>query len=203
METERLPRKAYNMLVNIHNNGKQCWASALHVNLMMYGFGYVWINQCVQNVNWFLRVFIKERISDCWKQGCDDRIKESDRYSVYRTFKLEFSLEPYFDCVAKKTLRGVFVRLRMGIYEIKTYKLRYSADPSNDLLCPLCKYRLDDENFLFLCKATDYKVQIFSRTESPSSPKQQLTILNDTENMTSVARYIYHSLKLRIQQYQQ
>ena len=33
--------------------------------------------------------------------------------------------------------------------------------------------------------------------------KQQLTILNDTEHMTSFARYIYHSLKLRIQPYQQ
>ena len=62
---ERLPRKAYNMVVNIHNNGKQCWASSLCMNLMMYSFGYVWINQGVQNVNWFLRVF-KKRNSDCW-----------------------------------------------------------------------------------------------------------------------------------------
>ena len=33
----------------------------------------------------FLGVF-KERISDCWKQGWDDRIQEHDRYSVYRCF---------------------------------------------------------------------------------------------------------------------
>ena len=50
MENERLPRKSYNMLVNIHNNGKQCWASTLRMNLMMYGFGYVWINQGVQKI---------------------------------------------------------------------------------------------------------------------------------------------------------
>ena len=62
---ERLPRKAYNMVVNIHNNGKKCWASSLCMNLMMYSFGYVWINQGVQNVNWFLCVF-KKRNSDCW-----------------------------------------------------------------------------------------------------------------------------------------
>ena len=66
MRNERLPRKAYNMLVNIHNGGKQCWVLAIRVNLMMCGFGYVWINQGVQNINWFLRVF-RERISDCWK----------------------------------------------------------------------------------------------------------------------------------------
>ena len=54
MEAERLPRKAYNMLANVHNNGRQCWVSAVHRNLMMYGFEYVWANQGVQNVNWFL-----------------------------------------------------------------------------------------------------------------------------------------------------
>ena len=78
MEDERLPRKAYNIIVNIHNNGKQCWASDIRMNLMMYGFGYVWINQGVQNINCFLRVY-KERISDYWKQGWDDRIQECDR----------------------------------------------------------------------------------------------------------------------------
>ena len=56
---------------------------------------WVWIRmQGVQNVNWFLRVF-RERITDCWRQGWDDRIHERDRYSVYRIYKLEHSLEPY------------------------------------------------------------------------------------------------------------
>ena len=41
MEAERLPRKAYNMLVSVYNNGRQCWVSAVHRNLMMYGSGYV------------------------------------------------------------------------------------------------------------------------------------------------------------------
>ena len=50
MEAGSLPRKAYNMLANVHNNGRQCWVSAVHGNLMMYGFGYVWANQGVQNV---------------------------------------------------------------------------------------------------------------------------------------------------------
>ena len=109
----------------------------------------------MQNVNWFLRVF-REGITDCWRQGWDDRIHERDRYSVYGIFKLEHSLEPYFDCVTKKALRDVFIRFRMGISEIKTHKLRYSADPSDDLSCPLCKCCVDDEiHFLFVCKATE------------------------------------------------
>ena len=88
LEAERLPSKAYKILVNVHDNGRQCWVSAVHRNLMMYGFGYVWANQGVQNVNWFLRVF-RERITDCWRQGWDDRIHERDSI-----FKLQHSLEP-------------------------------------------------------------------------------------------------------------
>ena len=54
MEAERLPRKAYNILVNVHNNRRQCWVSAVQRNLMMGGSsGYVWANQGVQNVNCF------------------------------------------------------------------------------------------------------------------------------------------------------
>ena len=68
MEAERLPRKDYNMLANVHNNGRQCWVSAVHGNLMMYGFGYVLANQGVQNVNWFLHVF-RERTTAGGKDG--------------------------------------------------------------------------------------------------------------------------------------
>ena len=71
-------------------------------------------------------------------------------------FKLEYSLEPYFYCVTNKALRDVFIRLRMGISEIKTHKLRFSTDLSDDLSCPLCKRCVDDEiHFLFVCKATE------------------------------------------------
>jgi len=142
------------MLANVHNSGRQCWVSAVHRNLMMYGFGYVWANQGVQNVNWFLHVF-RERITDCWRQGWDDRFHERDRFSVYRIFNLEHSLEPDFYCVTNNALRDVFIRFRMGISEIKTHKLRCLTDPSDDLSCLLCKCCVDDEiHFLFVCKAT-------------------------------------------------
>ena len=65
-------------------------------------------------------------------------IHERDRYSVYRIFKLEHSLEPYFYCVINKALRDVFIRFRMGISEIKTHKLRYSTDPSGRFILSLC-----------------------------------------------------------------
>ena len=53
MEAERLPRKPYNMLANVHMNGRHYWVFAVRRNLMMYGFGYMRKNQGVQNVTVF------------------------------------------------------------------------------------------------------------------------------------------------------
>ena len=75
----------------MRNNVRQYWVSAVHMNFMMWG-EYVWADQRMQNGNRFLCVFT-ERIADSWWQGWDDRIHERDRYSVYRIFKLERSLE--------------------------------------------------------------------------------------------------------------
>ena len=101
----------------------------------------------------FLGVF-KERISDCWKQGWDDRIQEHDCLPLF--FKLDHTLESYVDYLANTALRDAFVRFRMGISEIKTHNLRYSTDHSDDLSCPFCQCHLQDEiHFLFLCKATE------------------------------------------------
>ena len=77
----------------------------------------------------------------------------------------------------------------MGISEIKTHKLRYSTDPSDDLSCPMCKCCLEDEiHFLFLCKATEslrntYVPQMYLQ----GFQSQHLTILNDTKGTTSIA----------------
>ena len=79
-EDERLPRKSYNEVVNMFNNGRQYWVSAVHMNFMMWG-EYVWADQRMQNGNRFLCVFT-ERI-DSWWQGLDDRIHERDRSTVY------------------------------------------------------------------------------------------------------------------------
>ena len=37
----------------MRNNGRQYWVSAVHMNFMMWD-EYVWANQSVQNLNWFL-----------------------------------------------------------------------------------------------------------------------------------------------------
>ena len=44
MDTARLPRKAYTMLLSVHKSGRFCWASLVHQVLYTFWFGFVWEN---------------------------------------------------------------------------------------------------------------------------------------------------------------
>ena len=44
MDTARLPRKAYNLLLSIHINGNFCWAPRVHQVLYKFGSEFVWEN---------------------------------------------------------------------------------------------------------------------------------------------------------------
>ena len=166
---------------------------------MAYGFGYVWVNQGVQNTKRFLKIF-EQRATDCWKQDWHDRVTSRERYSVYRVFKDVCLQEPYFEVITKKVLRDVFIRFRLGISDLRTHKLRYSTEPSPDLSCPLCSTGIDDEkHFLFVCSATQLlRNRHLSVLSQSDRERQNFSVLGDTKVMLSIARFIYHSLKLRI-----
>ena len=51
MEDEILPREVYNMPVDIQNRNNAGQASAVCMNLIMFGFGYMWRYQDAQNVS--------------------------------------------------------------------------------------------------------------------------------------------------------
>ena len=61
MEQSRLPNQAYRMLVNLDENGKQCWATEVRELLCKTGFYFVWLQQGVGDVKSFLYVF-KQKI---------------------------------------------------------------------------------------------------------------------------------------------
>ena len=195
MEDSRLPKKAYNMLIQLDRLNQRCWVTDIR-RLALHGFGYVWLNGGVQNVRGFLRQF-KQRLIDCWKQEWSSRIQEHERYAIYRTFKFDHSLEPYFEYIKNKSLRDVFVRLRLGITDMLTHKFRYSSCSHSDLLCPLCKSHNDDEYHLFCCKVSEKLRLQYLPAELIHTTNQQLSTLNSKKHMNKIARYIYYCFKLR------
>ena len=57
MEASKLPNKAYKILYVLDERGKRNWASNVRCKLYQYGFGFVWLNQGVEEINQCLHVF--------------------------------------------------------------------------------------------------------------------------------------------------
>ena len=121
MHTARLPRKAYNMLISIHNSGQFCWASRVHQVLYKFGFGFVWKNQGVQNPEAFINIFM-QRLIDCQSRNWHEHVSNSTRFSIYRMFKTSFSLEPYFTSLTNKHIGDVLIKFRIGASNIRVHK---------------------------------------------------------------------------------
>ena len=74
MEASKLANKAYMILYVLDERGKRNWASNIRCNLYQYGFGFVWLNQGVEEMNQFLHVF-RERLIAYWWQECVNMLR--------------------------------------------------------------------------------------------------------------------------------
>ena len=153
MDTARLPRKADNMLLSVHDSGKFCWASRVHHFLYNFGFVFVWEKQGVHNPEAFIQVSM-QRLFDCHSQNWHEYVSNSARFSIYRILKTSISLEPYFTYVTNKHIRDVLMKFRIGASKIRVQKMRYVADTPQDLLCPLCSTAYEDETHILLLQIT-------------------------------------------------
>ena len=79
MEASKLANKAYMILHVLDERGKRNWASNIRCNLYQYGFGFVWLNQGVEEMNQFLHVF-RERLIAYWWQEWRSYVETSDRF---------------------------------------------------------------------------------------------------------------------------
>ena len=89
MQSDRLTNKAYRMLLELDNRGKQCWVSEIRVILCSMGFNIVWLQQGVGNIKLFLREF-KQRLIDVFVQDWSATIRDNTRFESYRNFKTIF-----------------------------------------------------------------------------------------------------------------
>ena len=94
MEEHRLPLRVYEMLFNLDQRGKTNWVTNVHKTLCANSFSYVWDNEGVGCLNAFIREF-RQRLIDIRWQAWDDHVNTSDRFSLYRQFKILTGAEPY------------------------------------------------------------------------------------------------------------
>eukprot|EP00745_Piridium_sociabile_P027160 TRINITY_DN43758_c0_g1_i1.p1 TRINITY_DN43758_c0_g1~~TRINITY_DN43758_c0_g1_i1.p1 ORF type:complete len:378 (+),score=6.98 TRINITY_DN43758_c0_g1_i1:45-1136(+) len=201
MNESRLPRKAYGMLCSLDARDKRNWVSNIRCKLYMYGFGYVWENQGVVEINHFVHE-VKDRLVSCRWQEWENHVRNSDRFDIYRTFCTVPNVKTYLLINLDKHLKTIMARFRLGISEIMQHYYRYRNHTEADLTCPMCGNSKEDEvHFVLCCPALDGLRNQYIPQKCYNFPSQfRLSLLLACEQESIVRNfsiYLYKAFKLR------
>ena len=119
---------------------------SVRCKLYQYGFGFVWMNQGVEEINQFLHVF-RERLIVCRWQEWHSHVETSDRFNVYRTFCTIHDTKTYLKMNVDRHLKFKLT----SISDIAVHHCRYKRHTDKDLICPLCRVAQETELHFVLC----------------------------------------------------
>lgn len=197
MSPSRIPSKCYRFLKRLADTGIDCnWVSKVRDILNSHGFGFVWLNQGVDNQINFLKVF-EQRCKDMYYQDC--RSSTSSFYQrVYVNVKIDFDMEKYIDHISLFKHRRCVTLIRTGSHNLN---INGWYPDSIDGTCRMCDLdEIEDElHFCLICPA-----YIQPRTnlipshywQDPSSLKL-FALLTDHHASVNFAKYLYVAFNIR------
>ena len=201
MDPQRVPYKSYKMLVELDNRGKVNWVTNVKTKLFEYGFGFVWMNQCVADENWFIRNF-RDRVIECWWQKWNSHIESSERFEFYSLFSQSNSLPTYMSLNIGRHMKRVITKFRFGITDICVHTYRYRHMHDRTLVCPLCQAPKEDEiHFVLVCPGLKDLREKYIPAKFLRQPCMfRLTLLFSSTNnslIKQVAMYLYKAFERR------
>ena len=131
----------YKQMLNDINENKENWASKVKYILNSFGFSYVWMNQGVENINAFIKVF-KQRVKDIFIQNRDADLSQTSKTKTYILIK-SFDFKMYLVNIKIKKYRFVLTKFRLSSHqlEIETGRGKQPVKtPTSDRKCKLLHF---------------------------------------------------------------
>ena len=145
----RLSRQTYKMLLVEHNQGKVNRVSKIQRILTENGFGIVWLCQGGGYEMRFVAEF-KDRLISCYKQNWHSEIESNEKYTWIYSFKNSFVAENYLSFITTKRFRDTLTRFRLRACGLRSHKVWFLTEASENSSCPLCGYILEDRYVYYL-----------------------------------------------------
>jgi hypothetical protein len=199
MKENRLPKKCYKMLYHLDLARKSNWVTGIRNCLSRYGFQIVWENQGVGCNTSFLKCF-KQRLIDCRWQEWNAHINNSDRFALYRTFKLQNTIEPYLFVEMNRFVINALTKFRCGVSPIIVHAKRFKRLTESEAACRLCKSEVENEVHIVLCcpMLLDLRKEFIPVKHYMHPSAFRLALLIATKNkstLKNVAMFLYFSFK--------
>ena len=156
MSSNRLMKQCYIMSYNLDAAGRNTWATNIKDLLYRYGFGYVWWNQSVGDINLFISEF-SSRLRDNYRQEWHLEMSTNGKLSLYQQIKTTY--ENYLSELRHKKYIAVLARFRISNHSLAVETGRYEGLPRNQRICKICEkvhknYCIEDElHFVTICPA--------------------------------------------------
>ena len=151
------PEHVYNTLgytytSKIENGGPHQYAFCyINMVLTMY-FPHSFSRlQGVGDEKTFLKEF-KNRLISEYKQEWSDSIATNERYLMYNTFKSSLTMSQFLHDLKHIKARNSLLRIRLGVSQLRSHRLRFARNAKADLACPFCNHEIESEiHFILSC----------------------------------------------------
>ena len=141
MDNSRYPKRCYNYLKLLSDAGRISWASELKKLLCKYGFDELWESPsgCVEN---FISLF-EDRVKEEYVKQWQAEIGESNKLTVYRSFKTNFLCESYLFDIEPSHLSRILTQFRISNHNSEVEIGRRDSVLMEDRICKICNQNGD------------------------------------------------------------
>jgi len=150
MSDDRLPKAALNLQTLMDEHGKKCWVTDVREVLYKHGFGIVYMEGNVGNVQCFLSE-LKERLQMHYKSIWSDDMMNNNRLQSYVKYKSMLEPEKYLFCVNSIHQRRVLARFRCSCHSFCIETGRHLGIARQQRLCTFCGVIEDEEHVVMSC----------------------------------------------------
>ena len=175
------------MLKNDAEDNISNWVSNIKSLLIKLGFEHVWLNQGVENKEYFLLI-LRQRIRDIWLLDFNNRLENSTRAIFFRTI-LSHNFCKYLDVINIRKYRIALARLRRWQKPI--------CVPFNERVCPVCNILEDEYHFTLECTMfKELRLKYIKRFYWNHPSNYKFIALMTTENVTEIRNlsvFAYHA----------
>ena len=146
-------RKVYNDLLLLSENSpdKVTWVTLFKKMLFENGFGFVWLNQNVENENCFLNMF-EQRIKDSYYQEWNSQVNSTSDYRLFKKIKQDFIFEKYLH-MGNNVLRTAITKIRLSSHLFYIERGRWGKPKIEAInrICDTCFVLEDEYHCLIEC----------------------------------------------------